>query len=142
MHAAEAREKICFTKCQSTDRMATVLHFLFSSFKTTHKSGKGKRQEVSATSLTQDLPAPFCLEFSNSNTYHLKDCLKKKYTKNRNNFTVFVCTLKSLRQSQVSCFQTSFRTQFQCMLHKKQRLFTIVIVVLCNIKTLRYKDAK
>lgn len=80
MHAAEAKEKICFKKCQSADRMATVLHFLFCSFKTTHKAGKGKHQEISATSLTQDLPAPFCLKFSNANTYYLKDRQKQNKT--------------------------------------------------------------
>jgi len=62
--------------------MATVLHFLFCSFRTTHRSGKRKHQEVLATSLTQDLPAPFCLEFSNSNTHYLKDYLKNKKIKN------------------------------------------------------------
>lgn len=69
MHAAGAREKIHVTKCERTERMAAVLHFLFCSFKTTHKSAKEKHQAVSAVSPTQDLAAPFCLEFSNSNTY-------------------------------------------------------------------------
>lgn len=77
MRTAEAKEKICFKKCQSADRTATVLHFLFCSFKTTRKAGKGKHQEISATSLTQDLPAPFCLKFSNANTYYLKDHQKQ-----------------------------------------------------------------
>lgn len=49
--------------------MAAVLHFLFCSLKTTHKPVKEKHQAHSAVSLTQDLAAPFCLEFSNSNTY-------------------------------------------------------------------------
>lgn len=92
----------CFKKCQSTDRMATVLHFLFCSFKTTDKSVKGKHQEVSATSLTQDLPAPFCLAFSNSNTYYLKDWVKtskKKKKTTTETILLYLCVLLNLLNS-------------------------------------------
>lgn len=82
--------------------MATVWHFLFCSVKITHKSVKGKHQQVSATSFTQALPAPFCSEFSNSNTFYLNDC-DKKINQNKNikpptpqKQFYFVCALKSL----------------------------------------------
>lgn len=101
MDTAEARKKSCFKKCQSSDQTATVLHFLFCSFKTTHRSGKGKHPEISAPSLTQDLPAPFCLKFSSTSTYYLKDFVKTKQL-----YWISVCSYVSYAVSGLSVANT------------------------------------
>lgn len=77
MHAAEAREKNLFSDVSEHRQNGYSIAFPFLFIQTTHKTVTGKYQEVTAAALTQDLPAPFCLELSKSNTHYLNDCFKK-----------------------------------------------------------------